>query len=377
MTQHPFLSLADANAPFADQLIAAAARVIRGGCYIGGAEVEALEREIATLCGTDCCVGVSNGLDALRLILLALIELGRLDPGDEVIFPTNTFIATALAIRQAGLTPVATDVDPHTMLLTADTVEPLITQRTRAILPVHLYGRVCADPSLLQLAQRHSLLIVEDAAQAIGATGVGRVGVAAAFSFYPTKNLGALGDAGAVVTSDPDLARTMRSLANYGASARNSYTLAGYNCRLDPIQAAMLRVKLPALAEENRRRRAIAATYHALVAHPLVELPQLPDDPSAHVWHQFVVTLRQPRRNSGGASVRDALQAHLLGCGIATDVHYPVPVHRQTPFAGAARRSLPVAERLAGSILSLPIGAPATAATASAVAAAINAFPLR
>ncbi|MCM1440846.1 MAG: DegT/DnrJ/EryC1/StrS family aminotransferase [Roseburia sp.] len=367
--KHPFLSLSDENEPFAERMSEAAGRVVRSGMYIGGSEVDAFERALAESMSVGCVVGVSNGLDALRLILSALVELKKLQPGDEVIFPANTFIATALAISQAGLTAVAADVDPSTMLLSATTVEDALTERTRAILPVHLYGRVCAEPSLSALAASRGLIIVEDAAQAIGANGVGKIGVAAALSFYPTKNLGAVGDGGAVVTDNPAIAEMVRRLANYGCSERNHYPIAGYNCRLDPIQAAMLGVKLPYLAEINERRADVAATYSREIVNPLVKKPAAALD-GKMVWHQYVVAVP--------ADVRDDFRSYLSRNGVATDIHYPVPVHCQPPFVGSVSRQLPVVEALARQIVSLPVGAPTNVDAAREIAAVINSWnPLR
>ncbi len=365
MKRYPFLSLAAENEPFAERMAEAATRVIGSGVYVGGPEVEAFERSLAASLAVRHAVGVSNGLDALKLILRALVELKRLRPGDEVIFPANTFIATALAIRQAGLVAVAADVDPATMLLSAATVEAAMTERTRAILTVDLYGRVCADAQLAALAARRGLIVVEDAAQSIGAKGVGKIGVAAALSFYPTKNLGALGDGGAVVTDDAEIAETVRRLANYGASERNHYPLEGYNCRLDPIQAAILAVKLPHLGEINARRAEVAATYGREIVNQLVVKPV--DAPAGEmVWHQYVVKVP--------AEQRDDFRNYLAERGVATDIHYPVPVHCQPPFPGSASRPLPVAESLARQIVSLPIGAPADVAAAREIAAVINSW---
>ena len=366
--KYPFLDLEAENRPLFSELTAAANRVITSGQYIGGPEVDAFESELAATVSTDYAVGVSNGLDALRLGLTALITLGRLQPGDEVIIPANTYIASALAVIHAGLTPVAADVEPDTLLLSAESVEQHLTPRTRTIMPVHLYGRVCWNSRLAEIARCRHLIIIEDAAQAIGATSAypgltgsynaGAIGHLAAFSFYPTKNIGALGDGGAVTTSSPEIAETVRTLANYGSRERGHHLLPGYNCRLDPIQAAMLRVKLPHLAEISERRRAVAATYTTLLSSSPLLLP--PPDPGC-VWHQYVVQLPDPDMRK---PVRDAL----LREGVVTDIHYPSPVHRQPCYPATPLPSpLPVAEAAAERIISLPIGLPTTPESASEI----------
>ena len=259
--RYPFLDLGTVNAEYADALKAAACRVIDSGRYVGGPENEAFEKELADATGTAFAIGVSNGLDALRLIFKAYIALGRLNPGDEVLVPANTYIASVLAITDSGLSPVFVEPDPTTLNLDTSLIEQAVTPHTRAILTVHLYGRACYDRAMAEAAHKHGLIIVEDNAQAIGAdaeyrsphgtTRTGSLGDAAAFSFYPTKNIGALGDAGAVTTSDPDLASAVRALANYGSTSRYHNVYEGYNCRLDPIQAAFLRAKLPHIGDRK------------------------------------------------------------------------------------------------------------------------------
>ena len=345
----PFLDVRAINARHADELKAAAARVIDSGWYVLGEEVDAFEREFAQWCGIPLAVGVGNGLDALVLILRAYKSLGRLDDGDEVIVPGNTFIASFLAITQSGLVPVAVEPDPATFNLDPSRVEAAIGPRTRAIMPVHLYGQLADMPALTAIARRHDLLVIEDAAQAHGAHISGRragtFGHAAAFSFFPAKNLGALGDGGAVVTADADLAGRVAALRNYGSLEKYRHLYQGVNSRLDEMQAAMLRVKLKYVDADVTHRRAIARRYREGILHPDIALPTVIDD-EGHAWHLFVV--RSPRR--------DALQAHLLAQGIHTQVHYPVPPHRQPAYAGSHDVSLPVTERLHGDVLSLPIG---------------------
>ena len=283
MRQYPFLDLAFTNAPFMEELKAAACKVIESGRYLHGAQTELLEKEIAELCQARHCVGVSNGLDALKLILRAYMELGLLTEGDEVIVQANTYVASVLAISLNGLVPVLCDPTETTMNMDSSLLEGLITPRTRAVMPVHLYGTPCWDDQLMQVAREHNLLIIEDNAQAIGAqsavpglngtSAAGGLGDAAGISFYPTKNLGALGDGGAVVTNNDELAATVRALANYGSDRRYHNIMKGFNCRLDEIQAAMLRVKLRYLTQENAIRNEVADTYRQCISNPRVKTP--------------------------------------------------------------------------------------------------------
>lgn len=329
------------------------AAVVASGRYVGGPEVEELEERLVQLTGADYAIGVSNGLDALRLILRAYVQLGRLKPGDEVIVPANTYIASVLAISDAGLVPVLAEPDPLTSNLDLGRLEESLTPRTRAVMPVHLYGRVCWSEELADFARKYNLLIIEDNAQAIGASvmtadrgrvSTGELGHAAGFSFYPTKNIGAMGDGGAVTTSDPELAATVRALANYGADRRYHNLYRGFNCRLDPIQAAVLNVKLPHIKEENDYRRAIAETYCSSINTPYVITPLLPDDPEEMVWHQFVVHVADRKKFA------DMLDSHEIGW----DVHYAVPPHLQ-PCYSDMKLKLPETELLANNCVSLPI----------------------
>ncbi|MDE6824581.1 MAG: DegT/DnrJ/EryC1/StrS family aminotransferase [Duncaniella sp.] len=374
MMKYPFLDLAKVNEPYMDELVAAAGRVVRSGRYIGGEEVESLEADLSALTGATYAIGVSNGLDALRLILRAYKEMGVIKDGDEVIYPANTYIASVLAISDCGLIPVPVDIDPETMNLDTALLEGAITDRTRAIMTVHLYGRVCWDASLVDTARRHGLKIIEDCAQALGARTLadglhashcaGALGDAAGISFYPTKNVGALGDGGAVLTHDADLARTVRALANYGSDRRYHNIYCGFNCRLDPIQAAMLRVKLPHLADENADRFARALAYGRTIRRPDVILPMMSREVTDHVWHQYVV--RVP------ASRRDSFMKRLAGEGVGTDIHYAVPPHLQPCYASRPHRPLPVTELLADEIVSLPIGTGTTVADAAEIGHIIN-----
>lgn len=368
MIQHkkyPFLDLADANAPYMDELREAAARVVSSGRYVGGAECELFEKELAAATGTKYAVGVSNGLDALRLILRAYIEMGEMRPGDEVIVPANTYVASVLAISDAGLKPVLVDADIETLNIDTSLLRRAVTPRTKAIMTVHLYGRVAWDGELEAVAREFGLKVIEDNAQAIGARYRGRMtgslGDAAAFSFYPTKNIGALGDAGAVTTSDERLAATVRALANYGSDRRYHNIYKGFNCRLDPMQAAVLRVKLPHIDEESRRRRELAAVYLKNVqSTPALAMPLLPADPEEHVFHQFVVL----------AANRASLEEYLKANGVGYDIHYATPPHRQPCYAAEfAGMEFPVTDMIASQCLSLPITRTTSPSDAEAIAA--------
>ncbi len=367
MTRHPFLDLKAANSPLMAELQAAAARVIAAGWYIGGEEVTAFEQELAAITGTSHAIGVSNGLDALRLIFRALIELGRISPGDEVIVPSNTYIASVLAVTDCGLTPVFVEPDVVTFNIDPQKIYAAITPRTRAILPVHLYGRAVDLPA--DLSER--FIIVEDNAQAIGAslrgTPTGALGHAAAFSFYPTKNVGALGDAGAVTTSDTELANAIATLRNYGSDRRYHNVYTGLNCRLDTLQAALLRVKLPHIAAESRRRQELASLYCSEIKNSRLILPEIPSDPAEHVWHQFVI------RVPSGA--RDDFRTHMLAAGIETDVLYPTPPHLQPCYAPKfGSLNLPIATQLADEVVSLPIGPNTDVNTARRITLIANKF---
>lgn len=372
--KYPFLDLGKVNEPYMDELVSAAARVIRSGRYIGGDEVGALEAEIGAMISAPYIIGVSNGLDALRLILRAYIEMGVLHKGDEVIYPANTYIASVLAISDAGLVPVAVDIDERTMNIDTSLIEQAITPRTRAIMTVHLYGRVAWDDTLVEVARRHGLKIIEDCAQALGARTLasglhespraGALGDAAGISFYPTKNVGALGDAGAVVTHDAELAATVRALANYGSDRRYHNIYCGFNCRLDPIQAAMLRVKLPHLADENADRFARALAYKRTITHPSVILPTMTNEVTDNVWHQYVI--RVP------AASRDRFREQLEEKGVGTDIHYAVPPHRQPCYASMSHAPLPVTDRIADEIVSLPIATGISVADAAEIGRIIN-----
>ena len=343
-----FLDLSATYGELAAELDGAVARVMRGGWYVLGAEVERFEASYAEYCGTRHCIGVGNGLDALHLVLRAW-DIG---PGDEVIVPANTYIATWLAVSYAGATPVPVEPDPGTCNIEAESVAAAITSRTRAVIPVHLYGQPANIDPVLELAERHGFKVLEDAAQSQGATYRGKrsgaLGHAAAHSFYPGKNLGAFGDAGAVTTSDDALADRVRMLRNYGSSKKYYNDFKGFNTRLDEIQAAILGVKLKKLDEWNARRQAIAEHYlDSLHGLPGLVLPVVRDDVQP-AWHLFVV--RHPER--------DRLQQRLRELGIDTLIHYPVPPHLSAAYFSdfGAGTILPLTEELAATVLSLPIG---------------------
>lgn len=341
-----FLDLGALHAPLALEMEEAWQRVAASSRYILGPEVEAFEAEFAAYCGSRHCIGTGNGLDALTLTLMA----AGIGPGDEVIVPGQTFIATWLAVSHAGATPVPVDIDAATCNIDAERIGAAVTSRTRAIVPVHLYGRPAEMAAIDAIAARHGLFVLEDAAQAHGARyggkRAGSLGHAAAFSFYPVKNLGALGDGGAVTTDDDQLAERLRRLRNYGSSRKYHHEEAGFNSRLDELQAALLRVKLPHLDRWNARRGEIANRYSKALAGLPLGLPPVDGQECQPVWHQFVVACRD----------RDRLQGRLDQCGVPTLVHYPVPPHRQPVYAARfADLRLPRSEAQAASCLSLPI----------------------
>jgi dTDP-4-amino-4,6-dideoxygalactose transaminase len=349
----PFLDLQKINAQYSEELVSAAQKVIESGWYIQGESVQAFEREFAEYCGTKHCIGVANGLDALRLILKAYIELGKLSEGDEVAVPANTYIATLLAITDVGLKPVLVEPDEVTFNLDPKRLSQAIGAKTKAVLVVHLYGQLAAMKQVKKIADEHGLLIIEDSAQAHGANIEGRKagnwGDASGFSFYPGKNLGALGDAGAVTTNDTDLARVIRALGNYGSEAKYENIYQGLNSRLDEIQAAMLSVKLKYLDKETEHRRLIAKEYLKGINHPNVTLPLTEEfygeTLSNHVFHLFVIRTKS----------RELLQSYLNENGVATLVHYPIPPHKQKAYLGSFSDELPVTERIHNEVISLPI----------------------
>ena len=364
--QVPFLSFEPQHAPLREAMQRAFARVYDSHWYVLGPEVGQFEQEYAAFSQVGHAVGVANGLDALVLALRAL-EIG---PGDEVIVPSNTYIATWLAVTQVGATPVPVEPDPATSNLDPARLEAALTPRTRAIMPVHLYGQACRMSEIMAIATRHRLYVVEDNAQAQGAAFAGQLtgsyGHINATSFYPGKNLGALGDAGAITTNDAGLAQKVRVLRNYGSQQKYHNEVVGYNSRLDELQAALLRVKLPELPEWTRQRQQVAAWYgQHLTGIAGLRLPAVAAG-ATHVYHLYVV--HTPRR--------DALQQHLAAQGIGTLIHYPVPPHRQQAYAGLnmPAGAFPIAEELADTCLSLPLWPGMTEAHVAAVAAAIRSF---
>ena len=369
----PFLSLKDVTALHGAEIREAVSRVVDSGWYLQGAENEQLEKDYAGYIGTKYAIGCANGLDALIWIFRAYIEMGVMQPGDEVIVPANTYIATILAITENGLTPVLVEPGPDTLEIDDSLIEQRITARTRAICIVHLYGRIACTPKILELCRKYGLKLIEDNAQAHGCvyapTGqrTGSIGDAAGHSFYPGKNLGALGDGGAVTTDDPALAETVRALANYGSQKKYVFRYCGRNSRLDEIQAAVLRVKLKYLDEDNNHRKMVAGYYYDNISNPLITLPErLPD--AQNVYHLFPILV------AGGR--RDALRDYLSQNGVGTVIHYPIAPHSQECYAkerwNTPQLSLPITERIADEELSLPIGPAISMQEAQEVVALIN-----
>jgi len=356
-----FLDLQKINAQYAAELKQAAAEVIDSGWYLLGERVKQFESNLANYIGVKHAIGVANGLDALRLILKAYIELGVMKEGDEIIVPANTYIATILAITDNRLKPVLVEPDINTYNLDLNLIEEHITERTKAIMVVHLYGLVCWGDKLEELAQKYNLKIIEDNAQAIGAEWEGRktgaLGDAAGFSFYPGKNLGALGDSGAVTTNDDELAEVVRAIANYGSKIKYQNEYQGLNSRLDEIQAAFLDIKLKYLNAENQRRREIAEYYLDKIINPAIILPKQNNKQQttntkhrttnnlAHVWHLFVIRTQY----------RDKLQKHLTENGIQTVIHYPIPPHKQMAYKKWNDFNFLITEKIHEEVLSLPI----------------------
>lgn len=362
----PFLDLRAAYRELQTDIDAAVARTLASGYYIGGPELEAFEVEFAIYCGATQAIGVANGLDALHLALRAM-DVGA---GDEVIVPSNTYIATWLAVSQCGATPVPVEPDTRTYNIDPALIEAAITPRTKVILPVHLYGQPADMTPILAIARKHGLRVLEDGAQAHGARykgqRLGAHGDAVAWSFYPGKNLGAMGDGGAVTTNDPQIADRLRVLCNYGSRVKYVNEVQGYNSRLDPLQAAILRVKLVHLDTWNARRRDIAMRYQQGLVNCGLKLPYVPDwaEPA---WHLYVV--QHPNR--------DALQQALTDAGVGTLIHYPIPPHFQQAYAhaGLSQGAFPIAERMAEHVLSLPMGPVMTVNEVAHVNAAVNAHP--
>ena len=359
----PFLDLGRLHQSIREPLDAAYRRVVDSGWFIMGPELEAFETEFAQYCEVKHCIGVGNGLEAIHLLLRAY-EIG---PGDEVIVPSNTFIATWLAVTECGATPVPVEPNIDTHNIDPALIANAITERTRAIIPVHLYGQPADMDPINALATKHGLVVIEDAAQAQGARYKGRrtgsLGHAAATSFYPGKNLGALGDGGAVLTNDDAIAEKIKQLRNYGSKVKYQHDLLGYNSRLDEMQAAFLRVKLAVLDEWNARRREIADQYSRLLEGADIKLPHVPEI-AEPVWHLYVIRCKQ----------RDALKKHLEQQGVSTVIHYPIPPHQQVCYQNSQEYHLPSAEVLAGEVLSLPMSPVMQVDEVQHVASAIQDF---
>lgn len=369
-----FLDIKGINATVRAELVEACTRVIDSGWYVLGKEVSNFEAEFADYCGVKHCVGVANGLDALILTLRAWKEMGKLKDGDEVIVPANTYIASVFAITENNLIPVLVEPDEGSYNLCPLKVEALITAKTRVLLPVHLYGQICDMPAFVALAERHNLLILEDSAQSHGASiegrKVGSWGHASGFSFYPGKNLGALGDGGAVTTNDDELNATLRALRNYGSHEKYKNLFKGVNSRLDEMQAAILSVKLKHLDQQTQLRRQIAKLYLEGINNPLLTLPLTVDlfkeHSERHVWHLFVVK----------SECREALQKHLSAHDIQTLIHYPIPPHKQKAYQDWNTCSYPLTEQLHEQVLSLPMSPVMSLEDAQKVVVACNSFSL-
>lgn len=371
----PFLSLKDVTALHAAEINEAVSRVVNGGWYLQGKENEKFEKDYSEFIGSKYTVGCANGLDALIWIFRAYVEMGVMKPGDEVIVPANTYIATVLAITENGLVPVLVEPKPNTLEMDDDLIEAAITNKTKAIAIVHLYGRCAYTDKIGDLCKKYNLKLVEDNAQAHGCKHTdgrvtGSIGDAAGHSFYPGKNLGALGDGGAVTTNDHDLAAVVRALANYGSQKKYVFKYAGRNSRLDEIQAAVLDVKLKYLVEDNAKRKAVAHYYYEHINNPLITLPDLlPDEQNA--YHLFPIIV-------SGKENRNRLHDYLEQNGVGTVCHYPIAPHKQECYAketwNIPQLSLPVTERLADEELSIPIGPAITMEEVAQVVKLINNF---
>ncbi len=342
----PFLDLKGVNAQYREELIEACVKVIDSGWYVQGNEHKEFEREFAKYCGTKYAIGVANGLDALILIFRAYKELGLMQDGDEVIVPSNTYIATILAISENNLVPVLVEPDISTYLIDSKKIEERVTSKTRAIMPVHLYGQTCEMDKIKSISEKYNLKIVEDSAQSHGAyykkTRSGNLGDISGFSFYPGKNLGALGDGGAVTTNNKELADTIRTLGNYGSSEKYKNVYKGVNSRLDEMQAAILRVKLRYLDKEIFKRKEIAEYYLKNIKNKKIILPIVVTD---SVWHLFTIQ----------AIERDNLKKYLLDNRVQTLIHYPTPPHQQKAYREWNKDYFPISEKIHNNILSLPI----------------------
>ena len=370
----PFLSLKDVTALHGAEINEAVSRVVNGGWYLQGEENEKFEKDFSDFIGAKFTVGCANGLDALIWIFRAYIEMGVMQPGDEVIVPANTYIATILAITENGLVPVLVEPKPNTLEIDDDLIESHITSKTKAIAIVHLYGRIAYTNKIGELCKKYNLKLVEDCAQSHGCKFedgrmTGNLGDAAGFSFYPGKNLGALGDGGAMVTNDEELAKAVRALANYGSQKKYVFKYAGRNSRLDEVQAAVLDVKLKYLVEDNAHRKEVAHYYYEHINNPLITLPDLlPDEQNA--YHLFPIVVSDGKR--------DALHDYLAENGVGTVCHYPIAPHKQECYSketwNVPQLSLPITEHLADEELSIPIGPTISMDEVKEVVKLINSF---
>jgi dTDP-4-amino-4,6-dideoxygalactose transaminase len=364
-----FLDIKSINLPYEAELREAFDKVLQSGWFIMGTFLQEFEKSFAAYCGTSHCIGVANGLDALIIILEGYKLLGKLKEGDEVIVPANTYIASILAISKANLVPVLVEPYEDTCLLNPLLITQHITPKTKAILPVHLYGQVCEMETILSIAKQYDLLVIEDAAQAHGAEyqlkRAGNLGHAAGFSFYPAKNLGALGDGGAITTNDEQLADVIRAYRNYGSHIKYHNLYQGINSRLDELQAALLSVKLKYLDKENEYRRQIATYYLSHIANPLVQLPTV-KIPESHVWHLFTVQVTN----------RLHFQEYLQKNNIQTVIHYPIAPHQQAAYKEYKNLKLPITEKIHQSILSLPISPVLSSQDVEEIVAIINLYDL-
>jgi len=345
----PFLNLKDINESYEVKIESVVKDVVQSGWYLQGKYNEEFEKELCSLSGSTFAIATGNGLDAIRLILRSYIELGKLSKGDEIIVPANTYIATILAISENGLKPVFVEPELSTYNIDPEKINEKISGQTKAILVVHLYGLVCKMDAINAIAAANKLIVIEDNAQAIGAEfgGVktGNLSDAAAFSFYPGKNIGALGDAGAVTTNDKQLAEAVRAIANYGSSEKYINKYKGINSRMDELQAAILMVKLQDLDKITRERQVIAAKYYERIKNPYLILPQIPERVEQHAWHLFVI-----RTNH-----REELIKYMSEKGIGTMIHYPVPPHKQEAYLEFNGISLPITEEISETVLSIPL----------------------
>lgn len=364
-----FLDLQKINAQYEQELKEAACRVIESGWYLMGKELETFEQNYAEFCGVKYSLGVANGLDALRLIFRAYLELGVMKKGDEVIVPANTYIASVLAISDNGLNPVFVEPNIHTYNLDSKKIETAITSKTKAVLTVHLYGQNSIDENMLQICKKHNLKLIEDSAQSHGAVWNGKrmggIGDAAGHSFYPGKNLGALGDAGAVTTNDKALAKIIEALRNYGSHEKYKNIYKGLNSRLDEIQAAFLNVKLKYINNDIEERRKVANYYLKHIKNDLITLPEVLKQ-EGHVWHLFAIRIKE----------RESIKDYLTRNGIQTLIHYPIPPHKQDSYKEFNDLSFPITERIHNEILSLPLSAVMTEQEILKVVDVINDFKL-